>query len=309
MEREFVNWLTERLPPHPLLKLGLGDDAAILSQAASDGMVITTDLLADGVHFLTDETDPEWIGRKALAVNLSDLAAMAATPMAAVISILLPKLGAGRHDAGQLAQRIYEGLLPLAEEFNVVIAGGDTNAWDGKLAISVTALGQVTPPGPLTRSGSQPGDWLLVTGELGGSITGHHLAFTPRVHEALLLNANYQLHAGMDITDGLAIDLDRLAEQSGVGAVLDREDIPISASANQLGMASGTDAIDHALGDGEDFELLLAVPPEAAQKMLTDQPVECGLWRVGEVVAESGLWLRETDGSQQLLEPQGYLHG
>jgi thiamine-monophosphate kinase len=312
METEFIAWLRAHLPPHPLLRLGPGDDAAVLSLAGPGDVVITTDLVSDGVDFHVDSDDPRRIGRKALAVNLSDLAAMAARPLAAVVSIALPRSTGGGTSSLDLAIALYEGLLPLADEFDLAIAGGDTNTHDGPLVISITALGEVTGRGPLTRSGGRPGDWLLVTGELGGSILGHHFNFTPRVHEALLLSRKYELHAGIDISDGLALDLSRLAAESGCGAVVDVDRLPISPAAHQLAKRKNEDphagALRHALGDGEDFELLLAAPPDAAKAILHDRPVDCGVTHVGQLVADPGLWQQSASGERQPLAPSGWLH-
>src|SRR5262249_14353712 len=148
MESDFLHWLRERLPPHPLLKLGIGDDAAVLATAGRGETVVTADLIADGVDFNLRTDDPRRIGRKALAINLSDLAAMAAQPLAAVVALNLPRSGGLK-----LAVELYEGLLPLAEQFHIAIAGGDTNSWEGPLVVSVTAIGEVTADGPLTRRG------------------------------------------------------------------------------------------------------------------------------------------------------------
>ena len=158
MESELIAWLRKRLPPHPLLRLGLGDDAAVLDMAEARQCAVTVDLLTDHVDFELARDDPRRVGRKALAVNLSDLAAMASRPLAAVIAVALP-----RHGGMELAVNLYEGLLPLAEQYNVAIAGGDTNAWDGPLVLSITLLGQVgraagrsaaAAPGPATISSS-----------------------------------------------------------------------------------------------------------------------------------------------------------
>lgn len=321
MERQFVQWLRERLPGHPRLRHGLGDDAAILAQAANADSVVTVDLLADGVDFVLDQVDPRRIGRKALAVNLSDLAAMAARPLAAVIALNLPRRG-----GADLAVALYEGLLPLAERHSMVIAGGDTNSWDGPLVISITAVGEVASansrPRPLVRSGALPGDWILVTGELGGSILGKHLDFEPRVDEALLLNENYDLHAGMDISDGLSLDLSRLCAESGCGAALNLAAIPISPAAHALAakeqVASRAETpglqrpasrtpLDHALGDGEDFELLLAAAPDEARRILADQRLGVRLTHIGEFVPQSGLW-HDVAGARQRLEVTGFQH-
>jgi thiamine-monophosphate kinase len=169
--------------------------------------------------------------------------------------------------------------------------------------ISVTALGEVTDRGPLTRSGGRPGDKLLVTGALGGSLAGHHLDFTPRVREALLLNGQFDLHAGMDISDGLALDLQRLATESGCGAVVRTDQIPISAAA--LAMPS---PLQHALGDGEDFELLLAAPPKVAETIVRTQPLACPITCIGELIHEPGLWQQGPEGRRLPLTPSGWQH-
>ena len=154
---------------------------------------------------------------------------MAARPLAAVIALNLP-----RHDGHRIAIELYEGLLPLAEQFHVAIAGGDTNSWDGPLVVSVTAFGEVTADGPLCRDGAKPGDRIVVTGSFGGSILGRHLDVEPRVEEALLLNQRYRLHAGIDCSDGLSLDLWRLCQASRCGAIVDIARIPIAPAASEL---------------------------------------------------------------------------
>jgi len=334
MEVEFVRWLRDHVPRDPRLRLGLGDDAAMLSLAGRADVVLTTDLLTDGVDFHVGADDPRRIGRKALAVNLSDLAAMAARPLAAVVSIALPREPTAAGTPLELAIALYEGLLPLAADYELAIAGGDTNTYDGPLVISATLLGEVTDRGPLTRGGGRPGDWLLVTGTLGGTVLGHSFDFTPRIQEALLLHERYQLHAGMDISDGLALDLSRLAAESGCGAVVITDRVPVSSAAIELAKKAGSEAcgelsraeqvgdspwrgagsdsttlaLRHALSDGEDFELLIATPPDAAAAILRDQPLTCPVTHVGELIADAGLWQQLPDGSRQPLEPIGWLH-
>jgi thiamine-monophosphate kinase len=304
MESELIRHLRERISADPRAPLGLSDDAAVL-HLASPGCMVTSDLLTDGVDFHLDEVDLRRVGHKSLAVNLSDLAAMASRPIAAIVSLVLP-----RSDGLQIAKQLYDGMLPLAERFDVAVAGGDTNSWDGRLVISVTAIGELPARGPLTRSGAKAGDAIIVTGAFGGSILSRHLDVEPRVREALLLHERYQLHAGIDVSDGLALDLSRLCTESGCGAVVELDAVPIHEDARRLAAqkADGRTALEHALGDGEDFELILAVPTDDAERMLSDQPLDVPLTRIGQFIAEPGLWQGDADGNRRPLEPTGYEH-
>lgn len=305
MESDLISYLRRRIPSHPLLKLGIGDDAAILRLADTDECVVTVDLLTDHVDFELDRDDPRRVGRKMLAVNLSDLAAMAAKPLAGVVAMVLPRRG-----GMELAVQLFEGLLPLAQRYDVAVAGGDTNSWDGPLAVSVTLLGAVTRHGPLRRYGARPGDHILVTGSFGGSILGHHLDFEPRVEEALLLGERYQLHAGIDVSDGLSIDLAHLAEASGCGAAVQPDRVPVAEAARRLTeqRADGSTPLDHALGDGEDFELILAVPPRDAERILADQPLAVPVTAIGRFVDEPGLWQTDARGGRRPLARTGWQH-
>jgi thiamine-monophosphate kinase len=305
MERDFIEWLRQRTQPTREVGLGIGDDAAILKFSGQGQVVVTTDMLMDGVDFQLDRCDPRRIGRKALAVNLSDLAAMAARPVAAFVSLALPREG-----GLQLAKELYEGLFAIAEEFETSIAGGDTNSWNGPLVINVAAIGSVTERGPLLRSGAKPGDWILVTGTFGGSLLSRHFDFTPRVREALHLQEHFELHAGMDVSDGLSLDLSRLAKESGCGAELELSAIPLSPDAVAIANQNrdGMSPLDHALGDGEDFELILAVAPTEARRLLDLQPLTVKMSRIGEFVATPGLWSVSENGERRPLVPRGYEH-
>ena len=305
MERDFVRWICRHLPSNGRLLVGAGDDAAILRVTEDANVVATTDMLMDGVDFELDRHDPARIGRKAIAVNLSDLAAMAATPIGALVSVALPRRG-----GQELARQLIAGMLPLAEEFDCPIAGGDTNSWDGPLVISVTALGEAPSDRRWLRSGAQPGDAILVTGQFGGSILGRHFDFTPRVREALWLARNATIHAAMDVSDGLSLDLSRLCEASHCGAVLDLEKIPIAAAATKLSqeLGDGSSAWDHALSDGEDFELLLAVPRDEAARLLSMQPLQTPLTQIGQFIARQGLFSRGPKGDHKPLTPRGFEH-
>jgi thiamine-monophosphate kinase len=308
-EFEYIDWLRQQTPADERVLLGPGDDAAALHLSPGVPCLVTTDMLMDGVCFKLAEAGPRAVGRKALAVNLSDIAAMAGKPVAAVVSAALPRLPltGGREppelaSSRTLAEELYLGLREMADEFHTAIIGGDTNSWDGPLVISVTVLGEATGPGPVRRSGAKPGDWLLVTGPLGGSIRRKHLTFTPRVREALRLHEIAHLHAMIDISDGLAADVNHLCVESGCGAVLRAEQIPISADAQAM-----NDPLDHALSDGEDFELVFAVAQDEGQELIRSQPIPgITLAHIGQCV-EKGLWL-EQEGKRRPLEPRGYEH-
>ncbi|MGL4512598.1 MAG: thiamine-phosphate kinase [Lacipirellulaceae bacterium] len=306
MELSFVDWLRTRVPVPPGVLLGIGDDAALLAPT-SGPLVVTSDLLIDGVHFVSAEHSPERIGRKALAVNLSDLAAMGARACGAVLSLALPRGGACGVSSDELARRLVEGMLPLAERFGCPLVGGDTNVGPGPLVVSVTALGEAPSSGAALRSTAQPGDDVLVTGALGGSLLGKHLDFTPRLDEGRVLVERFGVRAMMDVTDGLSIDAHRIARGSGVGIALDLDRVPINSDARVRAGETGKAPLDHALADGEDFELLFTLDPASGERLLAEAPFECGVTRVGVVVAEPGLWRRTAEGLAP-LEPRGYEH-
>jgi len=305
MESDLINWLRRTLPSGEAVRVGLGDDAAVVKLAALE-VVVTTDMLMDGVDFVLGEVEARRVGHKILAVNLSDMAAMAAQPIAAFVSLALPRTG-----GLELAQELYRGMWPLAERHGVVIAGGDTNSWAGRLVANVTLLGSPSPRGSLLRSGARAGDKIIVTGSFGGSILGHHLDFEPRVVDARRLHERYELHAGMDVSDGLALDLWRLCQASRCGAVVRTEAIPLAAAATEYARrrSDGSSPLDHALSDGEDFELLLAVPPVAAERMLREQPLaDVRLTEIGEFVAQPGLWQVDPSGNRVPMAVSGFEH-
>lgn len=300
-ELAYIDWLRQQQAPHPHVLVGPGDDTAVL-RPSTRPQLVTTDMLLDGSCFLLNEAGPYRVGRKAMAVNLSDIAAMAGVPTAAVVSVGLPRTG-----DPNLARELYRGMREMADIFGVPIVGGDTNSWDGKLTISVTVLGEATERGPVLRSGARIGDWVFVTGPLGGSILGHHLDFVPRVREAIQLHALAELHAMIDLSDGLSRDLHHICTESQVGAVLFARSIPISAAASELSQRDGHPALDHALSDGEDFELVFTVSADEGHRLLRDQPVAgITLHHIGEVVP-SGYWI-EVDGTRSELVPRGYEH-
>jgi thiamine-monophosphate kinase len=298
-EFDYIDWVRRRTPADARVLLGPGDDTAVLRPAAAP-LLVTTDMLLEGSCFIMAEAGPRRVGRKAMAVNLSDIAAMAGKPTAAVVSVGLPRTG-GR----AIAEQLYEGLRDVADDFDTPIVGGDTNTWDGGLVISVTVFGEATGRGPVRRSGAKPGDWLFVTGSLGGSVLGKHLDFTPRVAEALELHRLVDLHAMIDVSDGLAADLHHICTECGCGATLVAEAIPISDAARS--MSDGRSPLDHALSDGEDFELVFAVNEIDGQRLSQEQLIPgIVLTKIGECVPD-GYWLEER-GQLRPLEPRGYVH-
>ena len=294
-EWSWINDIRRKVGLDPRVPIGIGDDTALLK--SSGHVLVTTDMLMDGVDFIVGQTPPELIGRKCLAVNLSDIAAMAGRPTGAVISLALPKKG-GR----DLAEQMYVGLLQLAKEFHCPIIGGDTNSWDGPLVVSVTVLGEPTGRGAVTRSGARPGDWVFVTGQLGGSLPSQrHCTFTPRIAEAQRLHEFVDLHAMLDLSDGLASDLFQIEENSRVGIELNATAVPINPDVEPT--LSAVDRVRHALSDGEDFELLFCVSELDGQKLLTKPPTGIDLTHIGRCVHDRGVWLIE--GQSKAPLPRG----
>lgn len=284
--------------------LGIGDDCAAIRFTPGAEVLVTTDMLMEGRHFLLDEHPLPAIGRKCLGVNLSDIAAMAGRPVGAVVAVALPK-----DRAAEVGIGVYEGMERMAEEYGVALVGGDTNAWDGPLVISVTVFGEATGRGPVRRSGAKVGDDILVTGPLGGSLLGRHLDPKPRITEALALHQSADVHAMIDLSDGLASDLGHILEESGgLGAVLDSGAIPIHLDARAQAARDGRPPLDHALGDGEDFELCLTVLPKDADRLLDAPPPGVRLHRVGTIVASPGLRLRDAEGRLTPCRVRGFDH-
>ncbi|MFL5331412.1 MAG: thiamine-phosphate kinase [Gemmataceae bacterium] len=297
-EGEFIDWLRSRIAGHPRVAIGPGDDAAAIDFPQASRCLVTTDMLLDGACFRLDEAGPYRVGRKAIAVSLSDIAAMAGKPLACVISVGLPRKG-----GMEIAQELFRGMEEIAREFNTAIIGGDTNTWHGTLCISVAMLGEATERGPVKRSGAKPGDWIFVTGPLGGSILSHHLEFTPRIREALALHREVELHALTDISDGFALDLSHILRESHCGAIVRADAIPISDAARSVD--DGRSALEHALSDGEDFELIFTVSPEDGQRLTKQSPVP--VFHVGECV-DQGLWIDDGQ-TRRPLAAAGYEHG
>ena len=278
-EFQLISRIRKRARTSSRVRTGIGDDTAVIRPASGKELLFTTDMLIEGRHFRLNEAAPHEIGRKALAVNISDIAAMGGVPTQAVISLGLPRRLTGRFVDG-----LYSGILRLAKKFHVDVAGGDTNRSD-RLVINVALLGEVERGRAVLRSGARVGDALLVSGVLGGSYTSRkHLNFMPRVREARMLVKRFSVHAMMDLSDGLASDVRRLAEESRVGILIEEARVPVSRAAKN---------VSQALTDGEDFELLFALSQKDAKRV----PKKFRI--VGRVVPRSqGVKLLKKNGSR-----------
>ncbi|MBX3747595.1 MAG: thiamine-monophosphate kinase [Verrucomicrobiae bacterium] len=306
-EFELIARLTRDLPTNASVVAGPGDDCALLDLGIPDcWLVFKTDAVVEGVHF-TPDADPERIGHKALGRVLSDFAAAAARPVAAVITLGVP----APPDPVRL-EGLYGGLKALAARWGVAIVGGETGRSTGGLTVGVAAVGTVARERAVRRSGARAGDAIFVSGELGGSLAGHHLNFEPRLAEAAWLAEHFRVRAMIDVSDGLAGDLRHILRASGVGAELLARSVPIHRAA-KVRSRSGNGAkppLLAALTDGEDFELLFAVAPGDAVRVLDgwkERFPKVRLTCVGRVTSEGGLRLRDAQGVHELPE-YGYLH-
>lgn len=299
-ERDFADWLADRCHPPAAGGIAIGDDMGGIAIGGGQ-ILVSSDMLLDGVHFDSSKHGYEMIGRKAAACNLSDCAAMAVRPKGVVVSLALPK-SSGIEDA----KAIIEGVLGICEEFDCVLIGGDTTGWDHALVIDVAIVAEPYPGiEPVRRSGARSGDRIFVTGPLGGSILGHHMSFTPRVEQArkIATTLGDRLHATMDISDGLGIDLDRMLIASQKGATLNRSAVlQIASSALRKVESNEENLINRVLSDGEDYELLLAT--DAGDVIAK----ELGLIPVGVVTDGDGLKLRSDEGVESPIEPKGWQH-
>jgi thiamine-monophosphate kinase len=268
-----IGRLQNTMAQRPGVQLGIGDDAAILESITSP--IITCDALIEGIHFRLDWTTSRVLGWKAMAVNVSDIAAMGGTPIAAFVCLALPQ-----DTRVESIEELYAGMEECAREFGFTIAGGDTTKSPGPLMISVTLIGNA--PHPVLRSGAQVGDVLLVTGTLGDSaaaleclqnsqpapdeILQKHHRPSPRLREMqAALQIENAVHAALDLSDGLAGDAAHIARASDVTLEIETENLPISVTCRVIAEIQNRNPLDWALSGGEDYELLLCVAPQQTQ--------------------------------------------
>ncbi|HAH21537.1 MAG TPA: thiamine-monophosphate kinase, partial [Candidatus Omnitrophica bacterium] len=255
-ELDLIQRISRGIKNSPSVVHGIGDDTAVLKYTRDKYQLFTCDMLIEGADFFP-HTAAKDIGHKAIACSLSDIAAMGGKPKYALISIGFPK-----KQAKEFISEFYKGALALAGKFKTNIVGGDLSLSE-KIIVDVSMIGEVLKKNLTLRSGAKPGDLIFVSGSLGGSLYGRHLKFTPRIKEANYLVSNYRISAMMDISDGLSLDLHRLALAGKVGAIIHEELIPVSREAKSL---------TEALNMGEDYELLFTAQPEEAKRLIKNNP-------------------------------------
>lgn len=322
-ETELIALLQAHLPPAPAwLAVGIGDDAAVVEPPRNRLEVLTVDALVDGVHFDRRFTPPEAIGHRALAVNLSDLAAMGAEPRLALLSLALPAdLPLGDFDA------VAAGFSQLGAAHGVHLVGGNLTRTTGPLVIDVTAMGTVKRRAVLTRAGARAGDEVYVSGTIGGAAAGlqrlrhgeagggldacvaRYLRPMPRVRLGTLLGRNRAASACVDLSDGLADGVWRLARSSGVGLVIDAAALPVEPGAREWFERQGQDAVTAAVTGGDDYELLFTVRPRHRGRLRTAAgPSGTLLTRIGVCTAGAGVRLQRNGSGGDDAMPAGYGH-
>jgi thiamine-monophosphate kinase len=300
-EFDYIDWIRSQSKFDPAaVPVGPGDDCAVVA-LGSERLLVTVDQVLDGVHFVLAEHGPAATGRKAMARNLSDVAAMAAEPLAAVASVAMP----ADMDESQ-ARLLYTGMTEMGARFNCPIVGGDVSIWKGPLTLSVTVFARPGGIEPVLRSGARPGDAVFVTGRLGGAWAGRrHLEFTPRVVEARALAGRYRPTAMIDLSDGLAGDLRHVCKASGAGAKIDAPAVPIHRDAN---LSRPGEPLLAALCDGEDYELLFTLAPADARRLIDEGGMDGLARRIGVITAELDVLLVASAGSAQPMPSESWEH-
>jgi thiamine-monophosphate kinase len=327
-EHALIARIRARLTTAPWIVVGPGDDAAAIEPVRGALEVITTDAQVEGVHFDRRFVPPDAIGHRALAVNLSDLAAMGARPRAALLSIALP-------DSLEIVafEQIVDGLLALAGRYGVALIGGNITRTSGPMVLDVTAIGTVHRRKILTRAGARPGDDVYVTGSLGEGACGllrlqdavtradnrgaldqeqaratRYLRPDPRVRAGVMLGSNRAATSCMDLSDGLADGVRQIAQASAVGITIDASALPVTAESREWLSQAGQDPVDLALRGGDDFELIFTARPRQAGRLRTvrRQLGDLPITRIGVVTQAPRLLVKDERGAREL--PEGYEH-
>jgi thiamine-monophosphate kinase len=309
----------------PEVALGIGDDCAILRPQPGMEWVITTDTQVEGVHFRREWLSPHQIGWRAMAVNLSDVAAMGAQPFGALAALALPAA-----TEAEFFDQLVDGLCELGWQCQCPLIGGNLARDPSRLSLTLTVLGHVPCGQSVRRGGASAGDEIWVSGQLGGAAAGfrtfmhtiplddlvctalrrRYIQPLPRVHEAIFLRTSGCLTSMIDLSDGLAGDLGHLCDESGVGAQIVATALPLQAGVREVAMALGEDPLELALRGGEDFELCCTARPGTLSPLLDTFRAQfgVGLTRVGTMTSERALQLIHADGSQAHLSPQAFDH-
>ena len=301
---------------------GIGDDCCVFSTSAEIATLLTTDMLVERIHFLLSAISPYQLGRKSLAVNMSDIAAMGGTPKEAVISIAIPD----EMDLSFL-DGFYDGMKSMAREFEVNILGGDTTSSPEFLVVNVAMVGEVLVDEILYRSGAEVGDVVFLTGRVGSSAAGldmllkkrkidnggdlinvHHDPY-PHVKAGRIIASMKVANSLIDVSDGVAADLNHICTESKLGAVIEVEMIPTDKKFQQYCKRFDEDSNHLSLHVGEDYVLLGTVPPRSEARLreaLRSQG--CQFYPIGKTVSEAGLKIKDIDGSFKVIEANGWNH-
>lgn len=313
-------------PPGEGVIVGIGDDVAVL-RSSERYLLVTCDIQVEGVHFLREKITPYQLGRKAVAINVSDIAAMGGLPRYLLVSLALP-----RETEVEFVDGLYEGMQEECSRWGAQIVGGNMAHSPGGVIVDLFLLGEVEPDRMLRRSGARVGDRVLVTGTLGDSAAGlalllnpgatcpdvhrefvlrRHLTPTPRLWEGRAIGRSSLATAAIDVSDGLASDIGHICEMSNVGVRLWADAVPISDAARAVAEAVGADPLEWALFGGEDYELLFTAPADRAEDLARWVQEETGtpVSLIGEIVsADQGMGLVGTDGSTRPLRKGGWDH-
>ncbi len=314
--------VSPQLSPH--IRKGIGDDCAVLETTEGRALLVTTDTLIEGVHFTAQTLSPKALGWKALAVNISDIAAMGGVPRTAFLSIAL------RPDSGaDFLESFTDGLKALADKTGIILAGGDTVESPSHAMITITLLGDCPPEHLIYRSGARVGDDVWVTGQLGNAAAGLFLLINKKVSDVsgykLLVQAHQEpmprvemgralgesglVHAMIDISDGIAKDIGHICQQSGTGALLQAESIPMSDELLKLAAEAEKSPLSWALHGGEDYELLFTASSADEEKILslTSKVLGTHAAKTGTITQDEGIWL-QTEKGKEPIQSGGYVH-